>query len=49
MISRAALYRHINTLNEKTATKGRIGLIQFYYEWDPSSCELPLDIEDSES
>lgn len=49
MISRAALYRHINTLNEKTATKGRIGLIQFYYEWDPSSYELPLDIEDSES
>ena len=49
MISRAALYRHINTLNEKTATKGRIGLIQFYYEWDPSSYELPLDVEDSES
>lgn len=32
-ISRAALYRHINNLNEKTQTKSRIGLIQFYYSW----------------
>lgn len=32
-ISRAALYRHITSLNEKTATKSRIGLIQFYYGW----------------
>lgn len=32
-ISRAALYRHISSLNEKTNTKSRIGLIQFYYNW----------------
>lgn len=32
-ISRAALYRHIGNLNEKTRTKSRIGLIQFYYSW----------------
>lgn len=34
-VSRAALYRHIANLNEKTNTKARIGLIQFYYEWVP--------------
>lgn len=33
MISRAALYRHIASLNEKTGTKSRIGLIQFYYRY----------------
>ncbi len=33
-ISRAALYRHIGSLNEKTETKSRIGLIQFYYGWN---------------
>lgn len=32
-MSRAALYRHITSLNEKTETKSRIGLIQFYYGW----------------
>lgn len=32
-ISRAALYRHITSLNEKTETKTRIGLMQFYYSW----------------
>lgn len=32
-ISRAALYRHIASLNEKTDTKSRIGLLQFYYTW----------------
>lgn len=36
-ISRAALYRHIASLNEKTQTKSRIGLIQFYYGW--KECE----------
>lgn len=30
-ISRAALYRHITSLNEKTHTHSRVGLIQFYY------------------
>ena len=30
-ISRAALYRHLTSLNEKTNTKSRIGLLQFYY------------------
>ncbi len=35
-ISRAALYRHIGSLNEKTGTKSRIGLIQFYYGWNLS-------------
>lgn len=33
LISRAALYRHITSLNEKTQTKSRIGLLQFYYAW----------------
>ena len=33
MISRAALYRHIASLNEKTGTKSRIGLVQFYYQY----------------
>ena len=33
-ISRAALYRHISNLNEKTKTKSRVGLLQFYYEWN---------------
>ncbi len=32
-ISRAALYRHLTSLNEKTNTKSRIGLLQFYYRW----------------
>lgn len=32
-MSRAALYRHIAALNEKTETKSRIGLLQFYYGW----------------
>lgn len=35
-VSRAALYRHIGSLNEKTETKSRIGLLQFYYGWDKS-------------
>ena len=30
-ISRAALYRHITSINKKTHTKSRIGLLQFYY------------------
>lgn len=34
-ISRAALYRHISNMNEKTSTKARIGLLQFYYAWKP--------------
>lgn len=33
-ISRAMLYRHIASLNEKTGTQNRIGLIQFYYTWN---------------
>ena len=33
MISRAALYRHIASINEKTGTKSRIGLVQFYYRY----------------
>lgn len=33
LMSRAALYRHIASLNEKTETKSRIGLLQFYYTW----------------
>lgn len=32
-ISRAALYRHISNLNEKTNTKSRVGIMQFYYNW----------------
>ena len=30
-MSRAAFYRHIASLNEKTGTKARVGLLQFYY------------------
>ena len=33
-ISRAMLYRHIASLNEKTGTQNRIGLIQLYYTWN---------------
>ena len=33
-ISRAALYRHIGSLNEKTETKSRIGILQCYYKWN---------------
>jgi len=36
-ISRPVLYRHISSLNEKTGTKSRIGLLQFYYEWIPEN------------
>ena len=32
-ISRAALCRYMASLNEKTETKSRIGLLQFYYSW----------------
>lgn len=32
-VSRAALYRHISNMNEKTKTKARMGLVQFYYSW----------------
>lgn len=35
-LSRAALYRYISNLNEKTGTKSRIGLMQFYYGWKES-------------
>lgn len=34
-ISRAMLYRYVASLNEKTNTKTRIGLLQFYYTWKP--------------
>ena len=32
-MSRAALYRHIGSLNEKTNTTASLGLIKFYYSW----------------
>lgn len=32
-MSRASLYRHISSMNEKTGTKTRVGLIQYYYGW----------------
>lgn len=32
-LSRAALYRHLAGLYEKTGTRTRIGLLQFYYTW----------------
>lgn len=35
-LSRAALYRYLSSLNEKTETKSRIGLLQFYYAWKKS-------------
>lgn len=34
-ISRAALYRHISSINQKTNTNKRVGLIQYYYVWNP--------------
>ena len=34
-ISRAALYRHISSINQKTNTNKRVGLIQYYYAWNP--------------
>ena len=33
-LSRAALYRHISSINEKTGTGSRIGLLQFYFAWE---------------
>lgn len=36
-ISRTMLYRHVASLNEKTSTKSRISLIQFYYGWEPEN------------
>lgn len=36
-ISRTMLYRHVASLNEKTSTKSRISLIQFYYSWEPEN------------
>lgn len=33
-LSRAALYRHMGNINEKTNTTSRIGLIQFYFAWE---------------
>ena len=36
-LSRPVLYRHISSLNEKTGTQSRIGLLQFYYEWMPEN------------
>lgn len=32
-MSRAVLYRYIASLNDKTNTRSRIGLLQFYYTW----------------
>lgn len=32
-ISRTSLYRHLSSMNEKTGTRSRVGLIQYYYEW----------------
>ncbi len=32
-ISRTALYRHVAKINEKTQTKNRISLLQFYNQW----------------
>lgn len=32
-ISRASLYRHVASMNEKTDTKSRVGLIQYFYGW----------------
>jgi DNA-binding CsgD family transcriptional regulator len=43
MMSRAALYRHIGNLNDKTDTKSRIGLMQFYYAWDSDKYALNAD------
>ena len=34
-MSRTALYNHIASMNRKTETKARIGLIQFYFSWKP--------------
>ena len=41
-VSRAMLYRHIAALNEKTGTRSRIGLIQFYYNWEEDKKYLSI-------
>lgn len=38
-MSRPALYRHIANMNEKTETKSRIGLMQFYFSWQDDKKE----------
>ena len=43
-ISRASLYRHISSMNEKTGTRSRVGLIQYYYGWseDTDGIDSPV-------
>lgn len=45
-ISRASLYRHISSMNEKTGTRSRVGLIQYYYGWseDADDKHSPAEI-----
>lgn len=39
-ISRASLYRHISSMNEKTGTRSRVGLIQYYYGWSADADDI---------
>lgn len=39
-ISRASLYRHISSMNEKTGTRSRVGLIQYYYGWSEDADDI---------
>ena len=39
-ISRASLYRHISSMNEKTGTRSRVGLIQYYYGWSEDEDDI---------
>lgn len=41
-LSRTALYRHIASINEKTETNSRMGIVQFFYSWEPSELKSEL-------
>lgn len=34
-LSRSTLYRHISSINKKTGTASRVGLINFFWSWTP--------------
>lgn len=44
-ISRASLYRHISSMNEKTGTRSRVGLIQYYYGWSEDTDGIHSPVE----
>ncbi len=40
-MSRTVFYRHVEHLNEQTGTRGRIGLMHFYYSWISEEDDIP--------